>query len=99
MHISSFSQFIAESDGAHAYELHYTASHVRGMLKGNSEGGLIKKITAMKDVSEWSLFANKSGFHSTADEKYLVKWWDKGNDYWSNRAKKEPELLKKKHAA
>jgi hypothetical protein len=97
--IKGFDNFISEGGAHHKYELHYTSDNVRGSLKGNDQNKLIDEVLSMKGVSEWSLFANKPGFHSTADEGFLLKWWDKGNNYWSNRSKKEPELLDKKYKA
>lgn len=78
----------------HRFELHYSDG-IRGVLKGNSAEKLINEIS-MKPMKEWALYKNDIDFHSTADEKYLVKWWGKGS-YWDNMSKSNPELLKKKY--
>ena len=55
----------------HRFELHYSDG-IRGVLKGNSAEKLINEIS-MKPMKEWALYKNDIDFHSTADEKYLVK--------------------------
>lgn len=82
--------------GHYRYELHFSDG-IRQMLKGNDPKKLIAEIEAKPSVREWSLFRNDGGFHSSTQDEYLVKWWDNGSNYWSNRAKKEPKLLDKKY--
>jgi hypothetical protein len=61
-----------------------------------SEKELINLAKKLK-LKIFSIYKNAQGFHSTAQEEHLISWYDStGNDYWSNRSKKEPELLKKK---
>jgi hypothetical protein len=55
-----------------------------------------KKLN-LKAFAIYKSYVNGRIFLSTADEIFLVSWYDStGHDYWSNRSKKEPELLKKK---
>jgi hypothetical protein len=79
------------------YVVHYTHEHMRGSDYGNSPQQLADKMVEM-GASEWAVYSNSGGFHSTTQENYLVLWYDRGNNYWSNRAKKDPTLLKKKYS-
>lgn len=85
---------IKESSSNKRYELHYSDG-IRQMISGDSASVLIDKIS-MKEVDEWALYKNNTGFHSTADDTYLVKWWGEGS-YWDNISKENPEVLSKKY--
>ena len=97
-HIEAVSnESMNESTSDLRYELAYTIDNCCGMRRNNSPSKLIEWINKQKGVSEWALYKNASGFHSTTQDEYLVNWWDKGNNYWSNRSKNEPKLLNKKY--
>ncbi len=94
--ISDWKTFNESSNGSR-YELHFTDG-IRQVLKGNDPEKLISDVTAKPEVREWSLFKTGPGFHSTTQDEFLVKWWDKYEDgYWPNMAKKKPELLDKQY--
>ena len=87
-----------ESTSNLRYELHYTIEHIRGLRRNNSPSKLILWAKQQKGITEWDLFRNDSGFHSSTQDEYLINWWDKsGNSYWSNMSKKNPALLKKQY--
>lgn len=69
---------------------------VQGMISGNTEQQLISDILKKPNVREWAIYKNASGFHSTTQDEYLVRWWGQGT-YWDNVSKKQPELLSKKY--
>lgn len=79
------------------FELHYTADHMRAGKGFKSIQQAVQYATTTPGISEWSLFKNGSGFHSTTQEEFLIYWYDKGGNYWSNRSVKEPALLTKKY--
>jgi len=81
----------------YAFELHYTADNCRSVLKGNNKHRLISDILSKPKVSEWALYTNGSGFNSTAQEEYLITWFDSGRNYFSNRSVNEPKILAKKY--
>lgn len=100
--IKLFDRFVNESRQK-AFEIIYTLDHVRGTRYAVTIEKAIKAATdliKMKDangkhrVSEVEIF--RGGVFDSTDETYLIKWWDTGNNYWSNMAKKNPELLKKR---
>lgn len=83
--------------GKHGYELHYSDGGVRAVLTGNAPNELIGKARD-KDLQSWDLFKNAPGFHGTNQDEYLMYWYDKtGHGYWSNVAKRDPELLNKRY--
>ena len=78
------------------YEIHYSDG-IRGMKKAKSLNGAISianKLRQNKNMRFVDIYKADSGFHSTADEKYLVKWWGE-DSYWGNKSKRDPELRKK----
>ena len=80
-----------------SYEVHYSDG-VRAGKKVNDLNSAIllaKNLTNRPGMKFVDIYHAGSGFHSTADEKYLVKWWGDGS-YWDNMSKKNPELLDKK---
>jgi hypothetical protein len=77
----------------------YSKDNIASAKGAKSERELISmaKNLNLKEFAIYKTYANGRTFYSTADENFLVSWYDKGGrDYWSNRSKKEPELLKKK---
>lgn len=84
-----------EAKSNHKFELHYSDG-IRGVYKGDSIAALINKATNNPHIKEWAVYKNEQGFHSTADEKYLVKWWGE-RSYWDVRAKKDPKIAEKMH--
>lgn len=79
------------------FELHYTADHMRAGKGFKSIQQAVQYATTTPGISEWSLFKNGSGFHSTTQDEFLIYWYDNGGNYWSNRSVKEPALLAKKY--
>lgn len=74
------------------FVMHYSKDGMREAKGGNTYLELIN-VANVKDLEEFAIFKQAAGFHSTTQENYLVAWYDKnGNGYWSNRAKKEPDL-------
>jgi hypothetical protein len=77
----------------------FSKDNLASAIGANTEKELIKsaKNKKLKAFAIYKKYVNGNHFHSTADEKFLVSWYDStGSDYWSNRSKKEPEILKKK---
>jgi len=65
-------------------------------LGGDTYLDLINAANA-KSLKSFAIYKQAPGFHSTTQENYLVAWYDEdGNGYWSNRAKKEPDLNDRK---
>lgn len=92
----NFDSFLNESNrGNHRFELIYSDG-IMHMLKGNDEKKLIADVLKVPNVRDWALFKNDTGFHSTTQDEYLVKWWGDGS-YYDNRSKKEPALMLKKY--
>lgn len=78
------------------YEIHYSDG-IRAMKRSSNLKNAIEKANELKNregMQFVNIFKADSGFHSTADEKRLVKWWGR-NSYWANTAKEKPELLDK----
>jgi hypothetical protein len=99
--ITSFNNYISESKsfGDYPYQMFFSKDNLASAIGANTEKELIKsaKNKKLKAFAIYKKYVNGNHFHSTADEKFLVSWYDStGSDYWSNRSKKEPELLKKK---
>lgn len=80
-----------------SYEVHYSDGVRAGKKVDdlNSAIQLAKNLTNRPGMKFVDIYHAGSGFHSTADEKYLVKWWGDGS-YWDNMSKENPELLDKK---
>jgi hypothetical protein len=78
------------------FQLYHSKNNMRTAKGFNSKDAALKY--AMDDkIDQFDIFRNGSGFHSTTQDEFLVLWADKnGGGYFSNRSKKEPELLKKK---
>lgn len=80
-----------------SYEVHYSDG-VRAGKKVNDLNSAIQlagKLINKPGMRFVDIYQSGNGFHSTADERYLVKWWGNGS-YWDNMSKKNPELLDKK---
>jgi hypothetical protein len=79
------------------YEVFYTNKNVRSKknFSDNVKAMSFAKQQIESGASEVDVFKTGSGFHSTAQEEYLVGWYG-NNSYWSNKAKKDPNLMKKK---
>lgn len=88
---------VCESSSRFPYELHYTVDSMRASKEFKTMSLAIQHALNTPRISEWSLFRNAPGFHSTTQEEYLINWYDKGGNYWSNRALKDPKLLAKKY--
>jgi hypothetical protein len=99
--ITTFNSYINEgkSFSDYPFQMFHSKDNIASAVGGNSEKELInlaKKLN-LKEFAIYKSYANGRTFYSTADEDFLISWYDKGGrDYWSNRSKKEPELLKKK---
>lgn len=79
------------------FEIHYSDG-IRARKKAKSLDDAIRIANELKSKDNMQfvdIYRADGGFHSTADEKYLVKWWGDGT-YWDNKSKKELLLLKKK---
>lgn len=79
------------------FEIHYSDG-IRGRKKANTLDKALRIADELKSKSGMKfvdIYKAGSGFHSTADEKYLIKWWGEGS-YWDNKSKGDPSLLKKK---
>lgn len=78
------------------YQLYHSKDNMRTAKGFNSKEAALKYAMDEK-IDQFDIFRNGSGFHSTTQDEFLVLWADKNGDgYFSNRSKKEPELLKKK---
>jgi len=78
-------------------QLYHSKNNMRSAEGFNSKDAALRHAKE-QDITEFDIFKNGSGFHSTTQEEYLVLWADaEGGGYWSNRAAKEPELMKKKY--
>lgn len=77
------------------FVMHWSDGVARA-LGGDTYLDLINAANA-KSLKSFAIFKRAPGFHSTSQEQYLVAWYDHdGNGYWSNRAKKEPDLNDRK---
>lgn len=80
------------------YEVHYSDG-VRASQKFADKGKAIAfakdKIKSGKGLQDIAVYNASSGFHSTADDKYLVAWWGNGS-YWDNISKNDDEVKAKK---
>ena len=79
------------------FEVHYSDG-IRARKKAKSLNDAIRIANELKNRDNMNfvyIYRADSRFHSTADEKYLVKWWGDGS-YWDNKSKKDSSLLKKK---
>ena len=80
------------------FEVHYSDG-IRSVQKFNDKNKAlsfakekIKKGSGLKDIAVYNA---TSGFHSTADEKYLIAWWGDGS-YWDNVSKRDEDIKAKK---
>lgn len=79
-------------------EIHYSEDNIRKMDKANdvkSAMQIAKKLIEKPGIRDLAIFNAKPGFHSTAQDEYLIGWWGEGS-YWDNVSKKDKEILKKK---
>lgn len=79
------------------FEIHFSDG-IRAKKKAKSLNDAIRIANELKSKDNMQfvdIYKADSGFHSTADEKRLVKWWGK-NSYWDNKSKKDSSLLKKR---
>jgi hypothetical protein len=97
--IKDFNSFVNEkykSFSEYPYQLYHNKNQMASAIGGKSEKELINQAKKL-ELKRFEIFKNNPRFHSTTQEEYLVSWYDKdGDNYWSNRSKKEPELLKKR---
>jgi len=79
------------------FQLYHSKDNMATAKGFNSKEQALKYALDNK-IEQFDIFKNGTGFHSTTQDEFLVLWADKkGNGYFSNRSKKEPELLKKKY--
>lgn len=79
------------------FQLYHAKDNMRTAKGFNSKEEALK-YALDNNINEFDIFKNGTGFHSTTQDEFLVLWADKtGKGYFSNRAAKEPELLKKKY--
>lgn len=79
-----------------AYVIHYSDG-VAQVEYANNESSAISKaisLTQKPNIKEINIFRNLDTSYSTADDKYLIKWWGIGH-YWYNKSVEYPELLYK----
>lgn len=77
------------------YVIHFSQDNMADAVGADSVQELIDNVVKKRKLKEFSIFKQDSGFHSTTQDEYLKTWYDEGDGYWSNMAKKEPELMKK----
>jgi hypothetical protein len=88
---------ISESSNG-GFEVHYSDGirRMKSFKNINTAIDFAKNLIKNNDMLQHvDIFKADSGFHSTADDKYLIAWYGDGS-YWDNRSKKEPKLLSKK---
>jgi hypothetical protein len=96
--VKNFNDYLNESKSfsEYSYQMYYSKDNMASANGANSEKELISLAKKLK-LNAFAIYKNGQGFHSTAQEEHLLSWYDStGHDYWTNRSKKEPELLKKK---
>jgi hypothetical protein len=80
------------------FEVHYSDG-VRSAKKFKSYAKALSFAKELIDsnpkLQHVEVFNAGSGFHSTADPKYLLKWWG-DRSYFDNLSKEDPSLIKKK---
>jgi hypothetical protein len=80
------------------FEVHYSDG-VRGSQKFADKGKALAfakdKIKNSKGLQDIAIYNASSGFHSTADDKYLLAWWGDGS-YWDNVSKNDDGIKSKK---
>lgn len=82
-----------ENFSKYPYQMYFSDGGMADAVGAVSIQELINNVAIKRKLKEFAIFRAGPGFHSTADEKYLVKWYDEtDSSYWFNRSKKEPKL-------
>jgi len=88
--------YTREGFSKYPYQMYFSDNGMADAVGADS----VEELTGVakkRGLKSFAIFKNGSGFHSTEQDEFLVKWYDEtGHGYWSNRARKEPELNKKK---
>jgi len=83
-----------ESNSEHKYWMSYKEHQMVAAKKSNDIVALLRYAKQV-GADEFGIYMQSPGFHSTTQQEFLVAWYDKsGSGYWSNMAKKNPELKK-----
>lgn len=98
-HVSTLEDFLNENRAAvtEGYEVHYSDG-VRAMKKFNDMSKALsfaKEKIKNGNLKDIAIYNASSGFHSTADDKYLAAWWGDGS-YWDNVSKTNDKIKDKK---
>lgn len=79
------------------YQMYFSDNGMADAVGAGTVKELIDNVAVKRKLKDFAIFKADSKFHSTTQEEYLVKWYDESDSsYWANRAKKEPELNKKR---
>ncbi len=83
-----------EVNSGHKYWMSYTEHNMVAAKKSNDIVALLRHAKNV-GADQFGIYNQQPGFHSTTQQEFLVAWYDKsGSGYWSNMAKKNPELRK-----
>jgi hypothetical protein len=104
--IKRFGDFGSVSEGAprknyfrdkfseYPYGIYFSDKGMADAVGAKTVKELIDNVVLKRGLTDFAIFKQGSGFHSTTQEEYLVAWAGDGS-YWANTAKKKPELMKK----
>lgn len=85
-----------ESLSEKAYWMCTNKDNMAGSQKSNDIKKLLQ-LAKTNNYDEFAIYKNLPQFHSTTQFEYLIFWYDSSNvGYYSNMAKKQPKLLKKR---
>lgn len=92
-----YAENVSERKSYNDYPYHIHYRDALGMTNAQGGNSVEKLITIAQELGlkEYAIF--KKGYHSTTQDEYLIKWYADidNNTYWSNTAKKYPELYNK----
>jgi hypothetical protein len=79
------------------YQIFFSDHNMADAVGADSVAELIEHVAKARNLKAFAIFKGGSDFRSTTDEKHLISWYDSEDaDYWFNRSKHEPELLKER---
>lgn len=99
IHLKSFNEAVNRHSGSYPYKINVKDGVGTTVMGGNSIAELLRKYVEsplQPPPDQFEIWKNSRDNHSSTQDEYLMMWHDKsGTSYWSNRAKKEPELYRK----
>jgi len=95
--IITYKKFITENvDFDYHYLIYFKKNGIQ-LSKGSNNKDELLRFAEKDGLREYEVFKNDPEFNSTTQYKFLMGWYDEnGGSYWSNRAKSEPIVLRKK---